>query len=380
MQSSWQYQQPVRIVFGAGQLSALPAELDRLGLSSAMLVCSPSFERRGQAQQLCDLCQGRVVARFTQVEPNPEASTCQLLVQQLIDHRCDCVVALGGGSVMDVAKAAAALRFSPDKAEDLVRRSAAGEPYALPERHLPVICLPTTAGTGSECTSVAVLSIHSEGLKAPLASPALYAAVAIEDPELTRSMPPRLTACAGMDVLCHAIEAYWGRAHQPLCDVMAVEAARTVLEALPQAYQDGNDLEARTRMLRASLTAGLAFALPKTSSAHACSYPLTALLGITHGEACGLTIDHFIRLNAQHGEPRTHRLAKLLGYDSPEALAGRIHQLKERLGLRTTLRDLHLNASQRQALAQGSHHPNMLNNPITVTDEMIDRLWSELCD
>ncbi len=249
----------------------------------------------------------------------------------------------------------------------------------LPETHLPLIAVPTTAGTGSEITSVAVLSDHEKGLKQPLASPAFYPSVAIVDPELTWSVPPHVTACTGMDVLCHAVEAYWSRFHQPVCDALAVSAAKTVFENLRTAVARPDDALAREKMAEASVIAGLAFTIPKTTSAHACSYPLTNRLGIAHGEACALTIDHFWEINAAEDEDgRLQQFAQKMGCADTKEMAGKIRSLKAEIGMMPDLKQYHLSDEQFEQLVQESKHPNLRNNPVEITEEMLRALYRKL--
>ncbi len=370
---TWQYVQPVRIRFGVGERQALSEEIAALGVGRALLVTSRSFVRRGMTEEIAAACPEVAWTVYSEVSPNPDVREADAAVDLIRKHACQVVVALGGGSVIDLAKAASALCFSKSTASDVLTKRA-----AVPAEHLPLIALPTTAGTGSEVTSVAVLTDHALGLKAPIAADSLFPRLAIVDPELTLTVPPQLTAQTGFDVLCHAIEAYWGKGHQPVCDVLAVEAARLVLAHLEEAFRQPDNLAAREAMSRASLTAGLAFALPKTSSAHACSYPLTNLLGIAHGEACALTIAHFIRFNAAHGCERTARLAEALGYSSPEALACRIDQLKTLTGMRRTLADLALTDAQMERLVEESMHPNLANNPVSVAREDLAEMYATL--
>lgn len=370
----WYYQQPVRIHFGQGVLRQLPDVVRSLGGKNGLLVTSKSFVRRGVAARIVRESEGLLTAVYGQVSPNPDVKECDECAAQLRQGQCDFVVALGGGSVMDCAKAAATFCLTEDSATRYL-----GTGAVLPQAHLPLIAVPTTAGTGSEITCVSVLSDHERGLKSPMNSDGFYPAVALVDPELTYSVPPYLTACTGMDVLCHAIEAYWSRYHQPICDALAVHAASLVFQYLPAAYNNGYDAEAREKMCEASVVAGLAFTQPKTTSAHACSYPLTNLLGIPHGEACGLTIDYFVRLNAESGCSRVHALARQLGYADATALADAVDALKTALHLRTDLRDFRLSDAQREQLVQGSIHPNLLNNPVEITEPMLRRLYAGLC-
>ena len=230
-------------------------------------------------------------------------------------------------------------------------------------------------------TCVSVLSDHANGKKAPIVSEGFYPKAAIIDPELTYTMPPAVTAGTGIDVLSHAIEGYWSKGHQPICDTLAIHAAALVFKYLYRAYKNPSDEEAREKMCEASVIAGLAFTLPKTTSSHACSFPLTNIYHIPHGEACGLTLDYFVRINARGtGSERVETLAKALRFADAEALADAIFALKQKLGLRCDLKDLHLEEEQIAELVKISRHPNLYNNPVEITDEMLDKMYRYLAN
>ena len=369
---NWNYMQPVTIHFGEGKLAQLPEEVRGLGKTRGILITSPSFERRGLVSKITEESGGLIVCNYAKISPNPQVAECEECIRLIRENACDFVVALGGGSVMDCAKAAAVMSTA-DLPVDAYMDGA-----ALPETGLPVIAVPTTAGTGSEITSVAVLSDHARGLKKPLACTAFYPKVALVDPELTYSVPPHTTACTGMDVFCHALEAYWSRHHQPICDALALHALKLVLKYLPVAVADGQNKEAREKMAEASVIAGLAFTVPKTTSSHACSYPLTNLLGIAHGEACALTIDHFLRVNAAKDDGRLAALAKELGFADCNAFADAVAKLKETIGIMKDLSQFHLTDEQFEQLVQGSKHPNLLNNPVEISEDMLRDMYTKL--
>lgn len=367
---SWNYSQPVRIVFGAGKISTLSAEVRAFGGHRGVLVTSPSFLKRGLASRIQAESGGLIVAVYAEVSPNPDVREVDRCCEVMREARADFVVALGGGSVMDCAKAAATFALG-----DLPARAYLTHEATIPAAHLPLIAVPTTAGTGSEITCVSVLSDHAEGIKAPLNSDGFYPTLALVDSELTYSVPPHLTACTGFDVLCHATEAYWSIHHQPICDALAVHAARLVLTYLATAYAEPTNALARDKMAEASVIAGLSFTQPKTTSSHACSYALTRLLDIPHGEACALTIDYFLRLNAAHGCERVQDFAHLLGYADADALAAAYTSLKRQTGIRCDLHDYHLTDERINDLVTGSQHPNLLNNPVEITPSMLRTMY-----
>lgn len=358
---NWNYRQPVDIIFGSGKINELAKLLKNA--KNPLLVCDPFFTQNGLCDKIGEIAGD--IKIFSDVSPNPDVSEVNNCSAFIRENNIDILVALGGGSALDLAKASSAAVENIEEYHD-------GK--AIPDKHIPLIAVPTTAGTGSEVTCVAVLTNRKTGKKAPIVSESFYPQTALIDPELTYSLPPYMTASTGIDVLCHAVEGYWSKGHQPICDALAVHAIKLVFRYLPIAYKDGANKEAREKLAEASVIAGLAFTLPKTTSSHACSFPLTSIYHIPHGEACGLTLDYFARINA--ADERTQKLAQELGYNSVEDFADAIFELKKRINLRLDLSDLRLSLNNINELIRLSHHPNMLNNPIEITDEILFDLYN----
>lgn len=361
---NWIYNQPVKIIFGSGRISELKGLLE--SYRNTLLVSDPFFIENGLIKKIKELTGDIEV--FTDISPNPdvcEVNACSELIRQ---KNIDSIIALGGGSSLDLAKAASV-------AVELIEPYHNGE-KRVPAVHLPVIAVPTTAGTGSEVTCVSVLTNRSTGRKAPIVSESFYPEAALIDPELLYSLPPYVTASTGIDVLCHAVEGYWSIGHQPICDALAVHAIKNVFKYLPTAYENPFDKIAREKMAEASVIAGLAFTLPKTTSSHACSFPLTSIYKIPHGEACGLTLDYFARINAN--DSHTKQLVEELGYSKVNEFADDILSLKKQVGLRIGLKDLNLTSEQTEELVKLSHHPNMNNNPVKITDDILYDVYEQL--
>ena len=361
---SWNYIQPVQIIFGNSKINELKKYTQ--DMNRILLVAGPFFSKGNLMKKLKQEC--NIVAVFDNISPNPdveEVNECSRLIR---DRNIDGLIAIGGGSTLDLAKAAS---VAAEKIEEYQEKE-----NSVPQSSIPLIAVPTTAGTGSEVTSVAVLTDRKKGKKAPISSDHFFPKLAIVDPELTWTLSPYMTAVSGIDVLCHAIEGYWSKGHQPICDALAVHAVKLVLEYLPVAYKQPEYSLAREKMAEASVIAGMAFALPKTTSSHACSFPLTNLYGIPHGEACGLTIDYFIKVNS--GEERTRNLAELLGFSDTDKFAEAVKNLKKELNLRTNLQDLNLNEDQIEELVRESKHPNLLNNPVFITDDILRNMYKQL--
>lgn len=325
----WNYQHPTEIVFGEGEAEKLGSYVEGLGLRNALLITSPGFAARGEAAELVRRSKGRIVGTASEVEPNPTVENAEACARTAREAGAECIVAFGGGSVMDCAKAVGVLLHDGCAAVDLISgHSIRGM--------LPLVAVPTTAGTASEVSSGAVLSRKDLGIKKVFASRALFPRLALIDPILTHSCPPALTAASGFDVLAHALDALGNVKAQPFTDMFAAEAARLAFANLRAAYADGKNAAAREAMARASVSAGMAFSQTGTTGSHACSYILTAKYGIPHGEACAFTLDFWFEENAK-ARPELEPIARAVGFSGSAALAAGIRSLRRDLGLRSTL-------------------------------------------
>ncbi|MGX7195666.1 iron-containing alcohol dehydrogenase family protein [Enterococcus olivae] len=365
---NFDYAQPVKIHFGNGRLQELPQLLaDFTG--KGLLICSKRLVKNGFTAKLFEENK-QLAATFTEISENPDVTEAQECVELIREKQITFIVALGGGSVIDLAKVCGTLCFAEEEVAAYL-----GSGLALPEQRLPLIAIPTTSGTGTEVTAAAVLTDRELGKKSPIISDNFYPDIALVDPELTLTVPPRVTANTGMDALCQAIEGYWSKGHQPICDALAIHAARLIFENLLTVYHEPENLTARENMSEAALIAGLAFAIPKTTSSHACSYPLTNIYGIPHGEACTLTIDYFAKVNASD---RLLAFANRVGFSSIDEMCEKIHAMKVEMNMRTDLKDFDISPGQLADLVSLSHHPNLLNNPVEITDEILEEMYQSL--
>jgi alcohol dehydrogenase len=367
---NWTYVQPVEIRMRSGALRALGDILKERGYDRGVLVCDPFFAKSGLAEAVIGYADGRIAGVYSDVTPNPRVREVDECARALRDADAQFAVALGGGSAMDCAKAACAIARTGQSAAIFHTGG-----VKLPGDAIPLIAVPTTAGTGSEVTMVAVLTDDVKNVKAPLGHPSLFPKLALIDPELTLSLPPKATASTALDALSHALEGFWSRGHQPICDALALHAARKVFEALPKVLADGGDLAAREALCEASVIAGLAFALPKTAASHAISFPLTNVYGLPHGEACAFTLDSLCGINAEAEGGRLNDFARNLGFDEAHAMGARIAALKKLSGMRSTLKDAGIPVSALPELVRLSHHPNLDNNPVPLSDEDLMRLF-----
>ena len=373
----WEFNLPVKLVFGSGKRSDLAKYIDEIGGSRGVLVCGNSFCKNGVADEFLRLGGGKIVEIFSDIRPNPTTDNVNDCVRLMREVDADFAVALGGGSPMDCCKAACAIVRGDDNIEPY---HSLGKPISAKEA-IPMIAVTTTSGTASEVTNISVLTDINQNLKQPMNDPAMYPKIAVIDPELTLTVPPQVTASTGLDVLSHAIESYWSTLNQPICSACSIYAARLVFEWLEKAYTEPENLTAREKMAEASIVAGVAFSHPRTTGSHACSFPLTNIYGIPHGEACAFTLDYFVKFNAKHADSdgRLDALAKDCGFDSAYEMADEISAMKKRMGMRSRLSEIGCTSDEQIAeLTKKSMSMLMKRNPIELSESDIGEMYNKL--
>lgn len=373
----WEFNLPVKLVFGSGKRNDLAKYIDEIGGSRGVLVCGNSFCKNGVADEFLRLGGGKIVEIFSDIRPNPTTDNVNDCVRLMREVDADFAVALGGGSPMDCCKAACAIVKGDDNIEPY---HSSLKPISAKEA-IPMIAVTTTSGTASEVTNISVLTDINQNLKQPMNDPAMYPKIAVIDPELTLTVPPQVTASTGLDVLSHAIESYWSTLNQPICSACSIYAARLVFEWLEKAYTEPENLTAREKMAEASIVAGVAFSHPRTTGSHACSFPLTNIYGIPHGEACAFTLDYFVKFNAKHADSdgRLDALAKDCGFDSAYEMADEISAMKKRMGMRSRLSEIGCTSDEQIAeLTKKSMSMLMKRNPIELSESDIGEMYNKL--
>jgi phosphonate metabolism-associated iron-containing alcohol dehydrogenase len=305
----WTYQNPVKIVFGSGQFSALP---DMIARRSYALVTYPDSPFGDLTAQLSEKA-GQPKLIINDIAPNPDI---RLLADQSarfadLAKMPDVIVALGGGSVIDSAKVFAAAEGDFSKVLQFLETKTGEESLSS----VQLIAVPTTAGTGSEVTCWATVWDEENSRKFSLAQEALYPEVALVDPALMLGKPYGLTLATALDALSHSIESIWNVNANPVSARHAVAAARAILSDLPKLLIDLGNLELRSSVAEASLNAGLAFSNTKTAIAHNISYPITLKWGVQHGIACSFTLPTVLQSVIGTGGFREASLKEIFGQD-----------------------------------------------------------------
>lgn len=367
----FKYQMPVRILFGENKLDEVATLIQG---SRCMIVSDRSMAKIGSVQKVVAASGCVSPELFLDVEPNPSCATVNKAAQIARDKGIETVIGLGGGSPMDAAKGVAALIAN----EGLIQQYLHGEKVLAPHA-IRLILIPTTAGTGSEITNVAVFIDQEKGVKKPLVSDALYGHTAVIDPLLTLSMPRSVTASTGFDALCHAVESYWATSSQPLSDFAAMGAVKLIMENLPRVLADGEDRIGRTNMAMASLAGGMAFSQTRTTILHAISYPLTNNFNVPHGTACALALVPFIRYNTAFCGEKLDVMARYAGYPDAGEFADAVLRLQKSAGLPTTLGEVGITAGQIDMVIQATMTaPIALLNPGPVNPVVLKQVFATM--
>jgi len=306
---NFEFAAPARILFGEGRLEEVPTIASQFG-SRALVVEGQS----GRAEPLVRLLGERGIATARlRVRSEPTISLVEEGVRQARDARCDVVIALGGGSVIDAGKAISALLTNGGPVRDYLE--VIGKAKPLTSRAAPFIAIPTTAGTGAEVSRNAVLMAEDERVKVSLRSPLMLPAVALIDPVLTYTLPPSDTASTGLDALTQCIEPFVSPQANPLSDAVAREGIRRAAGALRRAFRDGHDKEARRDMAITSLCGGLALANAKLGAVHGFAAPLGGMFPVPHGTACARLLPSIARVNVRALRARQPNAPALARYD-----------------------------------------------------------------
>lgn len=375
---------PTPTLHGAGALTELPQRMKRLGLNRPLIVTDPGLVSTGAFQALTAVLgadgHGRQWFVYSGVHPNPIEQDVRDAAQCFRQNNCDGVIAIGGGSPLDAGKAARLLVKRPGL--DFTKF------YDEPDWSglAPFIAIPTTAGTGSEVGRSSVITLDATHRKAVLFHPEMLAKLVILDPQLTVGLPPKLTAATGADALTHCIESFTCPQFHPMCDGIALEGTRLIVEALPRAFANGNDLEARGHMLVAAAMGAVAFQ-KDLGVVHSLAHPLSTICGMHHGLANALCLVAGMKFCAQRKPGIYRRVGIACGLEVMKCSAAEadqqtiafIRDFLARIGLNTRLSDHGVKREQLDALvAQAVDDPCHKTNVVPVSADDFRKLYLEV--
>jgi alcohol dehydrogenase len=342
---------PTRVIFGADSLSRVGELAGQLGATRVLVVSDTGVAATGYVDRAEALLQaaGIAVFRFHDFNSNPDSHMVETGRVFAAASKADAIVAIGGGSSLDCAKGINFVLTNGGHIRDYRGHGKAPRPM------LPMIGVPTTAGTGSDAQSYAIISDADTHAKMACGDPKAAFRVAILDPVLTVTQPRQVTAIAGFDAISHAVESYVTAKRTPVSDLFAREALRLLEANYERVLAEPDDIEARGAMLFGSHAAGIAIEQSMLGATHACANPLTARYGTAHGVAIGVMLPHVVRWNADHVGDRYRDLLRLAGADGGKApaerLAARLEELAHAGGLPASLREVGVVKSDLPALA-----------------------------
>ena len=374
-----------RILLGNGSIEQIGTETKQLKGKRVYIVTDPGIVQSGILEKVTGPLKSSRISFgiFDKVESDPRIEIVDLALAQLKDGRYDSVIGLGGGSSLDIAKLVSVMAKNPGKISDYFGID------VVPNPGLPLILIPTTAGTGSEVTPIAILSDEAEHLKKGVVSGYLFPKVALLDPLLTVGLPPAVTASTGMDALIHAIEAYTSINANDLTDHFAFKAIQLIYGNIRTAYARGEDVMARFNMLEGSLIAGFAFANAGVTAVHAFAYPLGGEFHVPHGLANAVMLPHVLRFNMLGNMTKFAAISKAFSLpvenlpqrQAAEAAISAVEELMRDVNIPLHLREMKIPQEAIPRMAEGAMKGTRLlaNNPRKMTlrdaEEIYRKAW-----
>ncbi len=370
-----------KTIFGVGAINQIMSECQLLGASRALLVVDRALSETEMCARIQKTFQENPVKAipYFEVTPEPSPDLADTGAELAKKEKADCVIAVGGGSTMDVAKAIAILGKNEGKALDYVGLNLVKKPG------LPTIMVPTTAGTGSEATFTSVFTMREAKSKGGINSPFLYPHTAILDPELTLGLPPDVTASTGMDALTHAIESFTSLQAHFMSEPLSLKAIEIISANLRGAVFSGSDIRFRNFMMKASYLAGLGLAMSGVGAVHALAYPLGAFFDVPHGMANALMLPYVLEYNYPGDIDKFARIAWAMGEeiegcserDTAALVVKAVRDLARDIGIPRTLKDLRIPEDSISDMAEAAmkiERP-IMNNPRPMTAKVAEDIY-----
>lgn len=379
---SFSFTIPQNIKFGAGTLDLLPDLAKELGKSKGYIISGPHLNKIGMVAKCRKALKnaGMESECFTETEGNPSTDTVVKATEGFKKSKADFIVAFGGGSPLDVAKAVAVLATYGGNIVDYEGAGKVMGPV------VPMIAIPTTAGTGSEVTAFSVITDHSRNYKLTVVSNYLLPAYVILDPDLIATVPANTAAACGIDAMVHALEAYISKAASPFSDIFAREALRLIGGSIRDYVADRSNPAACESMMVGSLFAGIAFSHARLGNVHAMSHPVSAYFDVPHGVANAILLPTVVDFNKDAADPEKYRyiygcISKDMGADinfTPDMLATEIRMLNYELGTLPTLSDIGVTSDKFEQMADDAMKSgNIQCNPQFTMKNDILKLYEQ---
>ena len=373
---AFKYFLPVNIEFGSGKVAKAGELTKPYGKKALIVTGHSSAKKSGLYDKVKDSLKAEGIdsVLFDKVAQNPLTATAAEGAAFAKDNGCDVVVAIGGGSIMDCAKAIAFLAVNDGDVSDYIFGKKASDTA------LPIILIPTTCGTGSEGNGFAVLTNPDNGDKKSLRCNAIVAKVSIVDPECMMTMPKHVLASVGFDALCHNMEAYTSKIAQPFTDALSLYAVDLIAHNLVDVYKGTGSKDSWEKITLASTIGGMVINTTGVTLAHGMEHPASGLKDIVHGKGLAALTPTIIEASYQGAPEKFAKLAKLFGGEKAEDLAGKVRELLEDIELTCTLSDLGIEEKDIPWMAENCMKvsaPSIANNPVVFSQEEIAEIYKK---
>lgn len=355
MNQNFSYHMPTKIVFGINELENISKYIDG---RKTLVITSNGFVKRGLIERLKTLTND-IIYVFTDVKSHPEFKDLELAYEAIHKNEFELILAIGGGSVLDASKYFSV--YNQKKESKFVTNLIKGNIEKKDYKTIPIISVPTTAGTGSEITPWATIWDMDEKKKYSLHLPELFSQIALYDPTLTLSVPKDITIQTGLDTLSHALESIWNKNANPITINYAIKSAKIIMKYLPLLVNDLQNLEYRTEILKACMYAGLAFSNTQTAIAHAMSYYITANKGVPHGIACSFTLPLLIDNIIEKYEFIDKALIEIFG----ELSSNPLRSILEKLNISIKFSDYNISRKELEELKNSLINNQRASNSLT---------------
>lgn len=373
---AFKYFLPVNIEFGSGKVAKAGELTKPYGKKALIVTGHSSAKKSGLYDKVKDSLKAEGIdsVLFDKVAQNPLTTTAAEGAAFAKENGCDVVVAIGGGSIMDCAKAIAFLAVNNGDVSDYIFGKKASDTA------LPIILIPTTCGTGSEGNGFAVLTNPDNGDKKSLRCNAIVAKVSIVDPECMMTMPKHVLASVGFDALCHNMEAYTSKIAQPFTDALSLYAVDLIAHNLVDVYKGTGSKDSWEKITLASTIGGMVINTAGVTLAHGMEHPASGLKDIVHGKGLAALTPMIIEASYQGAPEKFAKLAKLFGGEKAEDLAGKVRELLEAIELTCTLSDLGIEEKDIPWMAENCMKvsaPSIANNPVVFSQEEIAEIYKK---
>ncbi|MDP4173654.1 MAG: alcohol dehydrogenase-like regulatory protein ErcA [Bacteroidota bacterium] len=369
-------------IFGEGSINLAGQYARNFNARRVLIVTDPGIIQAGWAKVVETSLEAHGIGflTFSNITPNPKAEEVMQGAELFHNSRCDCIVAVGGGSSIDCAKGIGIV--ASNRRHILEFEGVDKVQYSMP----PIICIPTTAGTAADVSQFAIITDSNEKLKKAIVSKVVVPDVALIDPTTTTTMPNYLTACTGIDCLVHAIEAFVSNASSMITDVHAMEAIRLASKYLLRVLREPNNMEYRTKMMMASLEAGLAFSNASLGVTHAMAHSLGGLTDVAHGECNSILVDHVLEFNFKGAPDRYARIGDAMGLNLKgedtksikKSILAEISRLKKEAKINNRLSSIGIGFSDIPYLAKNAMHDIcVVTNPRKPVEKDIEVIYEE---